>query len=96
MARSAISPSLKLTFDHVYSCIAAQERTRTPLLWSTGGVQFVAEAKLARDGRRFISLPHNNRIYEQDWGFSSNSMGKHGQWIGQYSVALDDWASKLG
>ncbi len=43
----------------------------------------------------FISLPHNNRIYENDWGYRSNSMGKDGQRIGHYSIPIDDWASRL-
>jgi len=55
---------------------------------------FEAEAKLARDGRRFISLPHNNRIYQNDWGYMANSMGNDGQRIGQYSVPLDEWGGK--
>jgi hypothetical protein len=53
--------------------------------------RLVAEEKTAQDGWRFISLPHNNRIYEHDWGYTSNSMGKDGQRIGQYSVPLDEW-----
>ena len=58
---------------------------------TTGGVNFVAEAKTTRDNRRFISLPHNNRIYEDDWGFRTNCMGKDGQGIGQCAVPLDNW-----
>ena len=53
---------------------------------------FDAQAKVAEDGRRFISLPHSNRIYEGDWGYMTNSMGKNGQRIGHYSVPLDEWA----
>jgi hypothetical protein len=69
--------------------------SQTPTLQTTGGVPFVAEAKQAKDGRLFISLPHNNRIYEEDWGYRTNNMGKDGQRIGQYSVPLDKWASGL-
>jgi len=63
-------------------------------LLTTGGVEFLAEAKTAGDGRRFISLPHNNRIYGSDWGNIANGMGKDGQRIGHYSVPLDDWARR--
>jgi hypothetical protein len=94
MARNAVSPPLELTFDRVYQLVAACAGQRTPPLQTTGGVQFVAQASVARDGRRFISLPHNNRIYEHDWGYSSNSMGKDGQRIGHYSAPLDEWARR--
>jgi hypothetical protein len=78
----------------VYQCIAAQPGQRTAFLQTTGGVSFVAEAKTAGDGRRFISLPHSNRVYEHDWGYTSNGMGKNGQRIGHYSVPLDVWARR--
>jgi len=94
MAQTRISPPLESTFDQVYQCIAAQPGQRTAPLQTTGGVGFVAEAKTAGDGRRFISLPHNNRIYEHDWGYTSNGMGKNGQRIGHYSVPLDEWARR--
>jgi len=42
-----------------------------------------------------VLKPHNNRIYENDWGYRSNSMGKDGQRIGHYSIPIDDWASGL-
>jgi hypothetical protein len=92
MKRSLIDPPLKMKFDDVYKAITY---TPEPELLTTGGVPFVAESKFTRDGRRFISLPHNNRIYEDDWGYRSNSMGKDGQRIGHYSKPIDDWASKL-
>lgn len=84
-----------MDFDDVYKAIKMQPNSQTPELLTTGGVPFVAEAKLTQDYRRFISLPHNNRIYEDDWGSRSNSMGKEGQRIGHYSKPIDDWASKL-
>lgn len=95
MRRALIKPPLKLSFNDVYNAISKQPKSHTPELLTTGGVPFVAEAKYTHDGRRFISLPHNNRIYENDWGYRSNSMGKDGQRIGQYSVPIDDWASTL-
>ena len=52
-------------------------------------------ADVTRDGREFINLPHNNRIYEGDWGYTTNSMGKDGQRIGQYARPLDDWCDNL-
>ena len=95
MKRPLIDPPLKMNFDNVYETIAMQPNSQTPELLTTGGVLFVAEVKLTKDGRRFISLPHNNRIYEHDWGYRSNSMGKDGQRIGQYSKPIDEWASRL-
>jgi len=95
MERPLIHPPLSMSFDDVYKKISKQPKSQTPELATTGGVPFVAEARLSRDGRRFISLPHNNRIYEGDWGFYSNSMGKDGQRIGQYSKPIDDWAKWL-
>ena len=93
MERTPINPKLSNTFVYVYQLICSLTGKRTPNLVTTGGVLFNAEAKVTKDGRRFISLPHNNRIYENDWGFMSNSMGKVGQRIGQYSVPLDTWAA---
>ena len=95
MQRKLIDPPLNTTFNEIYRAILNQPGARTPELRTTGGVPFAAEAKEATDGRRFISLPHNNRIYEHDWGYMSNSMGKDGQRIGQYSVPLDQWVSEL-
>ena len=84
------------TFDDVFKIIQIQPENRTPVLRSTGKhVCFSAEAKYTQDGRRFIALPHNNRIYEHDWGYSTNSMGKTGQRIGQYSIPIDEWALRL-
>jgi hypothetical protein len=95
MPRHPVSPPLKSTFEGVYQTIAQQPNARTPELETTGGVRFVAEAKATTDGRRFVSLPHSNRIYEDDWGFTANSMGKDGQRIGQYAVPLDEWVRSL-
>jgi hypothetical protein len=95
MRRRVLSPPFKSTFEDVYRAITRQPDARTPELETTGGVGFIAEAKTAKDGRRFISLPHNNRIYEHDWGYQANSMGKVGQRIGQYSVPLDKWVRSL-
>lgn len=90
MKRTLIHPPLKMSFDDVYKIISKQPESQTPELMTTGGVPFVAEAQSTQDGRRFISLPHNNRIYENDWGYRSNSMGKDGQRIGHYSKPIDD------
>ena len=92
--RVQIYPPLSLSFDEVYLAVSKQPGKRTPKLETTGDVVFEAETKLTRDGRRFISLPHNNRIYEDDWGYMANSMGRDGQRIGHYSVPLDKWARK--
>lgn len=93
--RTRIDPPLSFTFDDIYKAISNNIEAKTPMLCTTGGVKFFAEAKLTKDGRRFISLPHNNRIYEADWGLTTNSMGKSGQRIGQYSIPIDEWATSL-
>jgi len=93
MERTPINPKLSNTFVYVFRLIWSLAEKKTPSLVTTGGVSFKAEAKVTKDGRQFISLPHNNRIYENDWGFVSNSMGKDGQRIGQYSVPLDAWVT---
>ena len=95
MERPLINPPLKMSFDEVYKLISKLSKSQTPELITTGGVPFTAEAKCTRDGRRFISLPHNNRIYKDDWGHRSNSMGKDGQRIGQYAKPIDYWANRL-
>jgi hypothetical protein len=92
MTRVLINPPLTMSFDDIYSIVSSQPKAQTPELLTTGGVPFAASTKITKDNRRFISLPHNNRIYEQDWGYRSNSMGNDGQRIGQYSKPLDDWA----
>ncbi len=95
MPRDLIYPPLTRTFNEVYQAIETRPTAQTPELATTGGVPFSAEAKITQDGRRFISLPHNNRIYEDDWGYIVNSMGNDGQRIGQYSVSLDQWTARL-
>jgi len=91
MSRRLISPPLRATFQNVYEEISRQPNGSTPELETTGGVPFFAKVGIAGDGRAFISLPHSNRIYEEDWGYSANRMGRDGQRIGQYAVPLDEW-----
>jgi hypothetical protein len=80
----------------IYDAIKQQpENTITGLNTTGKGIIFIDRASLTRDGRQFINLPHNNRIYEKDWGYTTNSMGKDGQRIGQYARPLDDWCDKL-
>lgn len=95
MERDLIRPPLRLNFHEVFELISRQPGSKTPELLTTGHVPFVAEAKQSLDARRFIALPHSNRIYENDWGFRSNHMGKAGQRIGQYAVPIDEWAKNL-
>jgi hypothetical protein len=92
--RPLISPPLFCSFRLVFDAISAQPSGRTPQLETTGGTPFTAEAKVAKDGRQYIALPHSNRIYESDWGHSTNGMGKDGQRIGHYSVPIDHWAAE--
>lgn len=94
--RNKIDRTLTKDFSEVYEAIKKQNLSKTPELLTTGNhIAFIAEAKIAQDGRKFILLPHNNRIYEPDWGNTTNSMGVDGQRIGQYTVPLDDWSSGL-
>lgn len=95
MPRGLTDPPPRVTFGQLYKTISGWPGGQTPELETTGGVRFVAKASVTRDGRRFILLPHGNRIYEGDWGYMTNSMGKDGQRIGQYSVPLDAWATGL-
>jgi len=96
MTRNQLDPPLKCTFGQVYNALKLQpEETVTGLKTTGKGIQFSATADVTRDGRIFINLPHNNRIYEGDWGYSTNSMGKDGQRIGQYARPLDEWCKKL-
>jgi len=81
---------IQSSFDEIYAFIADFPNQTITNLVTTGGIPFEATAKETRDGRRFISLPHNNRIYETDWGYRFNSMGKTGQRIGQYSVPINN------
>jgi len=94
--RVLIDPPLTTSFSEVYQALQRQPSARSPNLATTGGVPFSAEPKVTGDGRLFISLPHNNRIYEGDWGYKTNSMGrKGGQRIAQYSVPLHRWVVSL-
>ncbi len=95
MSRKQITPSLICSFAQVYAAIKSAPNHRVEGLKTTGGVQFEATAKITGDGREFIELPHNNRIYKTDWGFMVNDMGKDGQRIGHYARPLDEWCLAL-
>jgi hypothetical protein len=91
-----MDPPLTHSFRKVYDAIKEQSGNTITGLSTTGrGIEFMGKADLTRDGRQFINLPHNNRIYEKDWGYTTNSMGDDGQRIGQYARPLDDWFDKL-
>ena len=102
--RPEMNPPPKCTFDQVFD-ILSSERNKQTTLFTTGKhserrVEFVAEAKLGLrvnlPDKRFISLPHNNRIYSCCWGNTQNHMGKggkDGQRINQYARPLDEWAA---
>ena len=89
MGRKKID-EIQTSFDEIYDFIKSQPESSLGNLHTTGGVEFECEAKNSKDGRRFISLPHSNRIYAADWGYYFNDMGKDGQRIGQYSVSIND------
>ncbi len=93
-----MNPPPICTFDQIFDALVLEQNKQTTL-FTTGqpGVEFVAEAKwassVALDDKRFISLPHNNRIYACCWGNVQNHMGKDGQRIGQYARPLDKWVA---
>jgi len=90
-----MQPPLKCSFWQVYDALKKLPGNSVDSLRTTGkGVEFSATASITRDGREFINLPHNNRIYEGDWGYTTNSMGKDGQRIGQYARPLDEWCER--
>jgi hypothetical protein len=89
--RRLMTPPPVCTFDEVFEEMLAQSDGRVAGLVTTGGVVFDAQAKHSPDVGRFISLPHNNRIYPCCWGNTSNHMGKEGQRIAQYARPLDEW-----
>ena len=91
MPQRPMDPAPQFTFLEVYRNIASLPNHQVTGLRTTGGVPFEAEAKVTGDGRNFISLPHNNRIYAEDWGYMTNSMGQDGQRIGHYARPLDEW-----
>ncbi len=63
MPRNPIKPPVTQSFETAFQLISAQLWARTGKLRTTGGVTFAAEARVAEDGRRHISLLHGNRIY---------------------------------
>lgn len=87
---------IQTSFDEIYSFIKGQPSSLLGKLQTTGGIDFECEAKVTEDSRRFISLPHGNRIYEADWGYYFNDMGKDGQRVGQYSIPINDKYIKSG
>lgn len=89
MGRNRIN-TIQSTFDEIYNFINDQPGATLGGLYTTGGIAFNCKARITRDNRRFIFLPHSNRIYEGDWGYYFNGMGKDGQRIGQYSIPIND------
>ena len=89
MGRKKIE-EIRTTFSEIYEFIKKQSESTLSGLHTTGSVPFSCEAKLTKDKRQFINLSHNNRIYEADWGYYFNDMGKTGQRIGQYSIPINN------
>ncbi len=89
MGRNRIE-EIESSFSDIYEFINEQPQATLTGMLTTGGVSFSCEAKTTKDGRKFIMLPHNNRIYESDWGYYFNDMGKTGQRIGQYSIPINN------
>ena len=59
---------IQTSFDVIFEYLLSLPNQSVNDLITIGGVTFSARATTAMDGRRFIELPHNNRIYEADWG----------------------------
>jgi hypothetical protein len=96
MNRKLIDPPLRNDFHNVWENLEREPGSNSPsLILMRSGKEFTAMAKVTQDGRKFIELPHNNRIYEGDWGYYNNSMGQDGQRIGHYSVPIDSWVSQV-
>lgn len=91
MSPRPMNPLPNCSFNQVYERIRCLPNQTVRGLRTTGGVPFFARALMAGDGRRYISLPHNNRIYENDWGYMTNHMGRDGQRIGHYARPLNEW-----
>lgn len=79
------------TFDQVFDFLSSQPQKTVTGLITSGGVSFSAQAKISPKVGKYISLPHNNRIYYCCWGNTNNHMGKEGQRISQYTRAIDEW-----
>ena len=90
-----MNPPPHCSFNEVYERIRNLPNQMINGLITTGGVLFSAKALVTRDGRRYIALPHNNRIYENDWGFMTNHMGRDGQRINHYARPLDEWCVNI-
>lgn len=88
MGRQRIE-EIQTDFDQIFEFIVGSPDATLSDLMSTGNTPFSCQAKRTRDNRKFISLPHNNRIYKNDWGYYFNDMGKDGQRIGQYSIPIN-------
>ncbi len=80
---------IQTSFSEIFNYFLSLPNHNLNDLVTTGGVTFSARASTTLDGRRFIELPHNNRIYEADWGYRYNSMGHGGQRIGHYSIPIN-------
>jgi hypothetical protein len=88
MGRNRIK-EISTNFNEIFEFIYNEPKATLLNLETSGGVAFSCIAKTTRDNRRFIDLPHNNRIYEADWGYYFNDMGKDGQRVGQYSIPIN-------
>jgi hypothetical protein len=58
-------------FDKIWNFINDQPTATLTGLQTTGGKGFSCQAKITRDQRKYISLPHSNRVYESDWAITS-------------------------
>ena len=78
--RPRMEPPPKCTFDQVFDTLNLEPNRKTTL-HTTGkpGVDFVAEATFTKQGQRYISVPHGNRIYPCCWGNTLNHMGAAGK-----------------
>lgn len=89
--RPKMKPQPINDFQTVYDKLWNCPNNQISGLITTGGGDFTARAKVTQDGRKFIELPYNNRIYDCCWGNTTNHMSSGGQRIGQYARPLDEW-----
>ena len=87
--RPLMQPPPIHTFAQVYVWLEGLPGAQVHLVLPSG-VEFVAAARIAGDGRAFIECSGGNRIYDCCWENRNNHMGHEGQRIGHYSAALDD------
>ena len=94
--RPMMNPQPICTFYQLYNSLDQMPNRQVSLV-STGGKDFIAEARITREGGRVIViLPNKARIFPCCWGNTENHYGtEKGTRIRLYAKPLDEWASNL-